>query len=70
MIIKSDQYKESVLLAKVAIQKSIKTLQMCSHKFTVYYNETEISISARGKFQSKTNIFHGFTTVQYSWRVY
>ena len=24
------------------------------------YNEPEISISARGKVQSKTNIFHGF----------
>ena len=37
---------------------------------SIDYNEPEISIFARGKFQSKTNVFHGFLTVQYSWRVY
>ena len=30
------------------------------------YNVHEISVCARGEFQSKTNVFHGFTTVQYS----
>ena len=30
------------------------------------YNVYEISVCARGEFQSKTNVFHGFTTVQYS----
>ena len=30
------------------------------------YNVYEISSSARGEFQSKTNVFHRFTTVQYS----
>ena len=34
------------------------------------YNVYEISSSARGEFQSKTSIFHGFLTVQYSRRVY
>ena len=32
----------------------------------LYYNVYEISSSARGEFQSKTNVFHRFTTVQYS----
>ena len=35
-----------------------------------YYNVLEIRRCARGKFQSKTNVFYGFLTVQYSWRVY
>ena len=30
------------------------------------YNVYEISVCARGKFQSKTNVFHGFSTVVYS----
>ena len=30
------------------------------------YNVLEISRCALGKFQSKTNVFHGFLTVQYS----
>ena len=34
------------------------------------YNVYEMSSSARGEFQSKTNVFHGFYNVLYSWRVY
>ena len=37
---------------------------------TWVYNVYEISSSACGEFQSKTSIFHGFLTVQYSRRVY
>ena len=47
---------------------SIIKCKVCKEYCT--YNVGEISRSARGKFQSKTNVFHGFTTVQYSWRVY
>ena len=39
-------------------------------EYYVLYNVYKMSRCARGEFQSKTSIFHGFLTVQYSKRVY
>ena len=60
----------SVSCHRIAEQLLYIHISLRPLQYIMYYNVYEISSSTRGEFQSKTNVFHGFYNVLYSWRVY